>query len=59
MAGGIGSMFWPMSTPQCPKLPEDKLVVIQDLKDCIVAEHDNTLMICQLSEEQKIKEWHD
>jgi len=29
------------------------------LKDCIVAEHDDTLLICQLKEEQWIKEWHD
>lgn len=41
------------------RMPEDKPVVIQGLKDCIVAEHDNTLLICQLSEEQRIKEWHD
>lgn len=41
------------------RMPENKHVVIQGLKDCIVAEHDNTLLICQLSEEQRIKEWHD
>lgn len=41
------------------RMPEDKLVVIQGLKDCIIAEHDNTLLICQLSEEQRIKEWHN
>ena len=41
------------------RMPEDKKVVIQGLKDCIVAEHDNTLLICQLSEEQRIKEWHN
>ena len=41
------------------RMPEDKPVVIQGLKDYIVAEHNNTLLICQLSEEQKIKEWHD
>ena len=41
------------------RMPKDKPVVIQGLKDCIVAEHDNTLLICQLSEEQRIKEWHD
>ena len=40
------------------RMPQDKTVVIQGLKDCIVAEHDNTLLICQLSEEQRIKEWH-
>lgn len=41
------------------RMPEDKKVVIQGLKDCIVAEHDNTLLVCQLSEEQRIKEWHN
>jgi mannose-1-phosphate guanylyltransferase len=40
-------------------MPNDKPVVIQGLKDCIVAEHNNTLLICQLSQEQRIKEWHD
>lgn len=47
------------STGCMVRMPQDKHVVIQGLKDCIVAEHDNTLLICQLSEEQKIKEWHD
>ena len=41
------------------RMPQSKPVVIQGLKDCIVAEYDNTLLICQLSEEQRIKEWHD
>lgn len=41
------------------RMPEAKPVVIQGLKDYIVAEHNNTLLICQLSEEQRIKEWHD
>ena len=47
------------STGCMVRMPKDKPVVIQGLKDCIVAEHDNTLLICQLSEEQRIKEWHD
>lgn len=41
------------------RMPENKPVVIQGIKDCIIAEHDNTLLICQLSEEQRIKEWHN
>lgn len=41
------------------RVPHQKRVVIQGLKDCIVAEHDDTLLICQLKEEQRIKEWHD
>ncbi len=36
---------------------EERRVVIQGLKNCIVAEKDNTLLICQLSEEQRIKEF--
>ena len=40
------------------RMPEDKHVVIQGLKDCIVAEHDNTLLICNLRDEQRIREWH-
>lgn len=40
------------------RMPREKTVVIQGLTDCIVAEHDNTLLICKLSEEQRIKEWH-
>ncbi len=41
------------------RMPKQKQVVIQGLKDCIVAEHNDVLLICQLSEEQHIKEWHD
>ena len=41
------------------KVSNGKQVVIQGLKNCIVSEHNNTLLICQLSEEQRIKEWHD
>ena len=41
------------------RMPQNKQVVIQGLKDCVVAEHNNTLLICQLSEEQRIKEWHE
>lgn len=40
------------------KMPKGKQVVIQGLKNCIVSEHNGTLLICQLSEEQRIKEWH-
>ena len=47
------------STGCMVRMPNDKPVVIQGLKDCIVAEHNNTLLICQLSQEQRIKEWHD
>ena len=35
----------------------EKRVVIQGLEDCIVAERDGVLLICKLSEEQRIKDW--
>ena len=41
------------------RMPANKQVVIQGLNDYIVAEHNNTLLICKLSEEQRIKEWHE
>lgn len=41
------------------RMPQDKQVVIQGLNDYIIAEHNDVLLICQLSEEQRIKEWHD
>ncbi|MCC9168480.1 mannose-1-phosphate guanylyltransferase [Pontibacter harenae] len=39
------------------KTPKSRLVVVQGLEDYIVAEYDNVLMICQKSEEQKVKEF--
>ena len=38
-------------------MPENKSVVIQGLEDCIIAEKNNTLLICKRSEEQRIKEF--
>lgn len=46
------------STGCIVQMPNDKPVVIQGLKDCIVAEHNNILLICKLDEEQRIREWH-
>ena len=37
--------------------PEEKKVIVQGLEDCIVAEYNNTLLICKKEDEQKIKEW--
>lgn len=37
--------------------PENKMVVIQGLDGYIIAEKDNTLLICKLTEEQRIKEF--
>ena len=39
------------------KTPQDRLVVVQGLESYIVAEHDNVLLICQRSEEQRVKEF--
>ena len=47
------------STGCMVRVPHQKKVVIQGLKDCIIAEHNDTLLICQLQEEQRIKEWHE
>lgn len=38
-------------------VPNEKLVVIEGLKDYIVVESNNTLLICRKEEEQKIKEF--
>lgn len=56
----IGDGVKVIETKDCMiKVPNGKQVVIQGLEGCIVAEHDNTLLICKISEEQRIKEWHD
>ncbi len=45
-------------TQQCIiKTPQGRLVVVQGLDGYIVAEHDNVLLICQRSEEQRVKEF--
>ena len=38
-------------------VPENKLVVLQGLNDCIVVESDNVLLICQKKEEQRIRKF--
>jgi len=38
-------------------LSDDKLVVVQGLNDYIIAESDNVLLICQKSEEQRIRQF--
>jgi mannose-1-phosphate guanylyltransferase len=35
----------------------EKKVVVQGLHNCIVAENNDTLLICQLAEEQRIKQF--
>ncbi|MBM6884023.1 hypothetical protein [Bacteroides caecigallinarum] len=39
-------------------MPNGKQVVIQGLKNYIVSENNNILLICKLSDEQRIREWH-
>jgi mannose-1-phosphate guanylyltransferase len=39
------------------KTPPQRLVVLQGLDGYIVAEHDNVLMICRKTDEQKVKEF--
>lgn len=36
---------------------QERKVVVQGLKDYIIAERDNTLLICEKGEEQRIKQW--
>ena len=38
--------------------PSERKVVIQGLDNYIIAESDNTLLICKKEEEQNIKSWH-
>ncbi|MBQ0057013.1 MAG: mannose-1-phosphate guanylyltransferase [Bacteroidales bacterium] len=40
------------------RVPKGKQVVIQGLENVIVSEHNGTLLICKLQDEQRIKEWH-
>lgn len=37
------------------KVPEDKLVVLQGLKDYIVVQTDDVLLVCRMEDEQKIR----
>ena len=39
------------------KVPDDKLVVLQGLKDYIVVQTDQVLLVCKLEDEQKIKQF--
>ncbi len=45
------------STGNIVNVPDDKLVLLQGLKDHIVVESDNVLLICEKEEEQRIKEF--
>lgn len=39
------------------QLPQDKLVVIQGLKDYLISDSENVLLICKLGEESKFREF--
>lgn len=41
------------------RMPDGKRVIIQGVDDLIITEHNGTLLICRLADEQHIKEWHD
>lgn len=41
------------------RMPKGKRVIVQGVDDLIIAEHNGTLLICRLSQEQDIKNWHD
>ena len=56
----IGSHVKMVESSGCMvRMPKNKQVVIQGLKDFIVAEDNDVLLICHLNAEQLIKEWHD
>jgi mannose-1-phosphate guanylyltransferase len=38
-------------------MPNDKLVVLQGLRDCIVVESDGILLVCKMSDEQQIRKF--
>lgn len=40
-------------------VPDGKRVIVQGLKDYVVAESNGTLLICSLRREQDIKDWHE
>ena len=54
----IGDNVMLYDTENCIiNMPEDKLVVLQGLNDYIVAEYDNTLLVCKKTQEQQIRKF--
>lgn len=45
------------SSDNIVNVPQDKLVVLQGLKDYIIVESDNILLVCKKEDEQKIKQF--
>lgn len=53
----VGNNVMTYDTTDCViTMPKDKLVVLQGLRDYIVVEDDNTLLICRKSDEQNIRQ---
>lgn len=53
-----GEKVMPYDLDNClVHVPDDKLMVIQGLKDCIVVESENVLLICKMEDEQKIRNY--
>jgi mannose-1-phosphate guanylyltransferase len=56
----IGNNVQTFETRDCViHCSEERRVVVQGLEGYIVAEKDNTLLICKLSEEQRIKQFSE
>jgi mannose-1-phosphate guanylyltransferase len=54
----IGNNVFPYQLENCiVNMPKDKLVVLQGLKDLIVVESDDILLICKKEDEQEIKQY--
>ena len=52
----MGDQVMPYELNNClVHVPDDKLVVLQGLKDCIVVESDDVLLVCRMEDEQKIR----
>ncbi|HOI33319.1 MAG TPA: sugar phosphate nucleotidyltransferase, partial [Bacteroidales bacterium] len=54
----VGNQVMAYDTQGCiVNMPKDKLVVLQGLKDYIVVEDDNALLICRKEDEQQIRQF--
>lgn len=52
----VGRNVMTYDTNRCiVHVPDEKLVVIQGLQNCIISESDGVLLICKMEDEQKIK----
>ncbi|MCX6249184.1 MAG: mannose-1-phosphate guanylyltransferase [Bacteroidetes bacterium] len=54
----VGKSVFSYDTTNCiVNMPAEKVVVIQGLKDCIVVESENVLLICRKGDEQQIRQY--